>query len=127
MIEPTADSVIAGAISAGHAWRRPLILFPLVTAIVLNIASWLMLYLGIPQTDELVVLHYNIFFGVDLLDTWIKLFYVPGSGLAILLVNGGLAWAIIKRNVFLARMALWASAVLQAIALVAVILLVLVN
>ncbi|MDP3970306.1 MAG: hypothetical protein Q8P90_01265 [bacterium] len=56
-------------------------------SVIVNIAIWLMLYYYLPETENPVVLHYNIYFGIDLIGEWSKLFYIPASGLVILVVN----------------------------------------
>jgi hypothetical protein len=56
-------------------------------AVLCNIATWSLLLWKIPQTSETIFLHYNVYFGVDLTGGWRQLFWVPGSGTVILLVN----------------------------------------
>ncbi|OGY85434.1 MAG: hypothetical protein A2233_02455 [Candidatus Kerfeldbacteria bacterium RIFOXYA2_FULL_38_24] len=58
-----------------------------VTGLVLNILAWALLLWKIPYTEEVVFLHYNIFYGVDLVGNWRQLFLVPGTGLFILVIN----------------------------------------
>ena len=107
--------------------RQPVVWLPVSLTVLGNVATWLALFLGIPRTDDLVVLHYNIFFGVDLLDTWAKLFLLPGTALGIALVNGILAGILLARNPFLAKVLLWSSLLLQVIGLTAAALLVVAN
>lgn len=58
-----------------------------------NLASLGLLIWKIPRSIEAVFLHYNIYFGIDLTGSWYQLLWLPGSGVAILLVNGLIAFS----------------------------------
>lgn len=60
----------------------------LVCASVLLIGSSSVSFIiAIPKTDEMVYLHYTIYFGIDFIGSWLKLFWIPASGLGILILN----------------------------------------
>jgi hypothetical protein len=64
----------------------------------LNLILWAgLIYLFRPQ-EEPVHLHYNIFFGVDLIGPWWQIFFLPASGLVILILNTGLSAASFKED-----------------------------
>ncbi|MFC1598302.1 hypothetical protein ACFL2M_02085 [Patescibacteria group bacterium] len=56
-------------------------------AFLLNAAAWGLIFWKLPETADTVLLHYNIYFGVDLAGSWQELLWMPGSGLAVLLIN----------------------------------------
>jgi hypothetical protein len=67
----------------------------------LNIFVWLAVYLintGVSQ--ELIVLHYNTDFGVDLIGEVRKLYTIPTLSLIVILINGILLFAFSRRKDF---------------------------
>jgi hypothetical protein len=58
-----------------------------VAAFLINAGSWGLLFWKLPPTDGTVFLHYNVFYGIDLVGGWRELLWMPGSGLAIFAVN----------------------------------------
>ena len=54
----------------------------------LNLFSWLVVYLiNINVSQDLVVLHYNVDFGVDLIGSVKRVYIIPFLGLIVILVN----------------------------------------
>lgn len=53
----------------------------------LNFALWGFLFWRIRPQEEPLYLHYNIYFGIDLIGPWYQIYYIPLSGLAFILVN----------------------------------------
>jgi len=82
---------------------------------VLNLTSWLWIYFKIPAGAFPFILHYNIYFGRDLLgDRW-QLFRAPFTGLAVMAVNFAVAWVVLTKDRFLAWMILAATIALEAL------------
>lgn len=61
--------------------------FAFLFSLLSNIAIWLLLYIFIKQSNETTLLHYNIYFGVDLIGNWYNVYLIPLSGIVIILVN----------------------------------------
>ena len=62
------------------------IYLPLLVAI--NALTWITVYyITSRSNEELVVLHYNVDFGVDLMGSVERLYIMPGAGLFVLAVN----------------------------------------
>lgn len=59
----------------------------LVAAVVANIASWTLVLWKIPYRADTVILHYNIYFGVDLSGPWWRVCVLPGFGIAAILIH----------------------------------------
>lgn len=59
----------------------------LVGAAVVNVGTWVYLALLIGPQEQPVFLHYNIYFGVDLIGAWYRIFYMPAIGTVILILN----------------------------------------
>jgi len=70
----------------------------LLTAIALNIILWIILYLKIKPSEYPIPLHYNIFFGVDLMGGYTKVYTLPGIGILILLFNLILSFSLYKKE-----------------------------
>lgn len=72
--------------------RDKFILIAVCSAIGLNLLAWLFLAVKIPRSAEPIVLHYNIYFGPDLIGDWYRAFLAPALGLAIFGLNFFLAY-----------------------------------
>lgn len=96
-------------------------------AALLNAASWIVIYWLVPPTGDPVILHYNIFIGIDLIGDWSQLLWMPISGVVYLVVNTALAWLVRKRESVLSAILLISSIILQAIILTATILIAMSN
>lgn len=59
----------------------------LLLAFLINAFTWGVLLWRIPQGTETLFLHYNIYFGIDSIGGWKQLAWIPGSGLAIAVLN----------------------------------------
>ena len=59
----------------------------LLVAMIINLGAWVVLYLYIKPSLDPIYLHYNIYFGIDLIGEWYKIYIIPLSGLLIILVN----------------------------------------
>ncbi len=71
---------------------------PLVVGFILNIILWLFIYLKISPQDDLVFLHYNIYFGVDLIGDWYRMYLMPLLGVLIIFINIVLSVLLKKRD-----------------------------
>jgi len=54
---------------------------------VANLANWAALKIFIQPVDLPIILHYNVYFGVDMLGGWKNLFLLPAVGLFLFLIN----------------------------------------
>lgn len=68
-------------------WTDPAIFFPIVLAILANIGLWVALWRAVVPTDLPIILHYNIYFGVDAIGNWKSLFFMPTLAAALLFLN----------------------------------------
>lgn len=99
----------------------------LVISLLINIFVWLWLWWQIDPQAEPIFLHYNILFGVDYIDAWWKVFYLPAMGLLVLSVNGFLGWMLFYRDKFMAQLLNAGALLCQIFLLVAAALLVFLN
>lgn len=68
-------------------WTDPTVFFALVLALVANIAMWLTVRFAVETTDQPVILHYNVYFGIDAIGDWKSIYFMPGLALVFLLAN----------------------------------------
>lgn len=79
-----------------------------------------------PQTEP-IILHYNIFFGIDLIGPWFKIYLIPLFGLICFFINFALSAIIYKRSKILSYLLIHASSLIQIFILLAVIFLIFQN
>ncbi|OGY79918.1 MAG: hypothetical protein A3B74_01550 [Candidatus Kerfeldbacteria bacterium RIFCSPHIGHO2_02_FULL_42_14] len=99
----------------------------LLFTVLFNAGLWGFLAYNIHPQPEPLFLHYNIFFGVDFIGAWYRIFFLPGFGLGVLLMNAILAFFLLKRDLVLHYLVLSTTLVIQIILIVAGILIVLIN
>lgn len=93
---------IASNIRSGNRLSQLLVLI----GILLVVAQWLLIVLGISFTQENVFLHYTVYFGVDRAGAPAQLLWIPGVATAILLTNTICALASRSRNMRIVLLAL---------------------
>ena len=72
-------------------FRSKITLWLLALNIVSNAANWIAIAVFINRLDGDIILHYNVYFGVDSLGNWRQVFILPIIGLVILALNAVLA------------------------------------
>lgn len=63
-----------------------------------NLADWLALKIFVKPVDFPIILHYNVYFGVDMLGNWKAVFILPGIGLLLLGLNTLLALSFYRKK-----------------------------
>ena len=59
----------------------------LIASLVVNIVTWIYLLASRTSDAYPIILHYNLFFGVDMVGEYDKVFIMPGIALAFLILN----------------------------------------
>lgn len=93
----------------------------------LNIAIWLVLAFNMDSTSQIIPLHYNIYFGIDLIGYWYKIFIIPAMGLLIFFFNSTLSYIMYKRDKIVSYFLMAASSFSQFLLLVGAIFVILLN
>lgn len=97
-------------------------------SLVLNAVSWGVLFFFVSMTRERIILHYNVYLGVDIIGSPYLVYWVPAVGLLFLAVNLLLAWDLyLKRERIISYALLLASVMLEFGTIIASISLALVN
>lgn len=72
-------------------FKSPLVLWLLISNLAFNLAAWIVPLIFIRPIDKAIILHYNVYFGVDMTGNWQQVFFLPGIGFTILFLNSILA------------------------------------
>lgn len=81
--------------------------------LMINIAIYVALAIIIGRPDQAVILHYDVYFGINLIDTWPRLYILPVVGTFIFLINGFLAFFFYINYRFISILLISVTTVLQ--------------
>ena len=101
----------------------------LLALIILDIANWIGLAIFINSSRSYsIILHYNVYFGVDLVGEWWQSYLAPAVATFLTLLNIFLAWRFYEKKEKIASyILLMASVMIQLSSAIAVISVVLIN
>lgn len=68
-------------------FRNGLVHWILIGSLFVNVLNWAAAFYFIRPVDFPIILHYNVYFGVDILGSWWEVFFLPGVGTFFLIVN----------------------------------------
>jgi len=101
----------------------------LLALAVLDIANWITLAIFINSGRSYsIILHYNVYFGVDLVGEWWQSYLAPATATVLTLLNVFLAWRFYEKKERIASyVLLLASIMIQLSSAIAVASVVLIN
>lgn len=108
-------------------WHDSYVVFILLFSALLNLINWAYLLLNRIGGDYPVILHYNLFFGVDFLGDYNLVFLVPFSGVLVFILNSLLGHVFYKGEKLAAYMLTINIFIMQCFLLLASYLIVAVN
>ena len=73
-------------------FKNHIILWLLLFSFIANLINWIGLAVFINKTGRGIILHYNVYFGVDRTGSWPESFLMPAIGLFLILINLYLAF-----------------------------------
>jgi hypothetical protein len=79
-------------------FRNSLIHWAIVGSFFVNLAVWLAALFFVRPVDYPIILHYNVYFGVDILGEWWQFYFLPGVGSVFFLVNILMAYFFYERR-----------------------------
>jgi len=114
---------------AQEFFRNDIVRYALLTLAVLNAANWVALAVFINASRSCsIILHYNVYFGVDLVGEWWQAYLAPAAATALILLNIFLAWKFYgKKERVASYVLLLASVIIQLSSAIAVISVILIN
>jgi len=108
-------------------WTDPVIFFSIILAILTNAGLWVALFRTVVPTNSPIILHYNIFFGVDAVGDWKSLFFMPTLAAVLLFLNLVLSRFFYYKERLVSYLFAGAALVLQLLMAVGVISAILIN
>ena len=72
-------------------FRSKIVLWLLALNVVANIVNWVAIAIFINRLDGEIILHYNVYFGVDSMGDWHRIFILPVIGIILFVFNVVLA------------------------------------
>ena len=76
---------------AQEYFRSSIAVWLIILSLIVNAITWILLKIFIKPVDFPIILHYNVYFGVDMTGDYVNVFILPSIGLALLLVNFSLS------------------------------------
>ena len=103
-----------------------------IISLVANLVMWVLFFWKIRPFSYLtqfgaIPLHYNVYFGIDTFGQWYSVAVLPSIGLAVLLVNNALAYALFYKKKILSYFLLITQSLVNLILLIALFFIVLLN
>jgi len=83
---------------AQEFFKSHIVVWLIALSLVANVANWIILRVFIKPVDFSIILHYNVYFGVDMLGDWKRVFLLPIIGLIIFFINLFLAIYFYERK-----------------------------
>ena len=114
-------------ILSGFYYRDPIIRINFLFSFLANLSLWLILIGQAKNFDELISLHYNIYFGIDLVGYWYQIFLLPILGLGFFIINFMIASIIYNREKILSYFLAGTSSFVQIILTTSAIFIILIN
>lgn len=112
-------SRIEAFFESGFFTRRH-VKYPLVSSLIINIIIWILILIKIQGEDKPVPLHFNAFYGIELVGSGLRFFVIPIVGLALFIVNLLVAKQLHRsNNLYLAVISGYGSLVIQTALLIA--------
>ncbi|MEK7494431.1 MAG: hypothetical protein AAB519_01960 [Patescibacteria group bacterium] len=95
---PQWEEIISDAEKGVRFWQNTIVRFLLFFAILPIISSLIVLAFFIRPRETSIVLHYNVYFGVDVLGAWWQTYLLPLLGLFFFVVHTFLAAHFYQRT-----------------------------
>ncbi len=86
------------AFFAKEFFRSGLVQWMLIASFALNALNWGLIIFYIRPVDFPIILHYNVYFGVDIIGSWWQVYFLPLIGLLILSVNSLLGYLFYQQK-----------------------------
>jgi hypothetical protein len=70
----------------------------LIASLFVNLANWGVVFYFIRPVDFPIILHYNVYFGVDILGSWWEVYFLPSVGTFFWIINFVLGYFSYQRK-----------------------------
>lgn len=72
---------------ADEYFKSAIAIWLIILSLAVNLIEWIILKIFVRPVDFPIILHYNVFFGVDMMGDYKLLFILPLIGFALFLIN----------------------------------------
>jgi hypothetical protein len=103
---------------AKEFFRNPIIQWLFIAATFLNLVSWALITIFIRAGEDPIWLHYNVYFGVDVIGDWWQAYVLPAMGLFFFIVNFTLAYHFFNTKERIAAHLLFLASILIQISII---------
>ena len=79
-------------------WKNEIIMSIFALSCLVNISLWAFLFKNQKSSELPVILHYNLFFGVDYLGSYNEIYLIPAVGVIIIITNTILGCLLYKKE-----------------------------
>lgn len=83
---------------AQEFFKNPVVYWLIILSAATNIANWIFLMIFIKPVDGDIILHYNVYFGVDLKGNYHRIYLLPFIGIILFLINFILSFYFYKKK-----------------------------
>lgn len=113
---------------AREYFHSSLVQWVIIGALFLNVVNWVLIAFFNRPVDFPIILHYNVYFGVDVIGAWWQVYSLPAIGLVILLVNTTLGYSFYcQKERIIAHLLMLGTFIVQIIMTIAVASLLTIN
>lgn len=103
---------------AQEYFKSHIVVWLLLLGFLTNLINWIILKIWIKPVDFSVILHYNVYFGVDLIGNYAQVYMLPMIGLMLFLINFLLAMFFYEKKERIASYVLLMAAVMIQLSLI---------
>jgi len=107
--------------------RDRFIRFNLIIGLLVNLVLWLILGWQVKNFSNLIPLHYNIYFGIDLFGPWYRIFLLPAIGIIFLAINFFLGILLFHKEKILSYFLVGSNSLIQTILILAALFIILIS
>jgi hypothetical protein len=109
-------------------FHSSLVQWVILAALLVNATNWGLIAFFIRPVDFPIILHYNVYFGVDVIGSWWQVYFLPLIGLLILSVNTVLGYLFYQQKERIAaHLLILATFIVQIVVTIAVASLLIIN
>lgn len=72
---------------ADDFFRNKIVIWLSIASFIVNVIEWIILWIYIKPVDFPIIIHYNVYRGVDLMDSWQQVFTLPLVGIILFIIN----------------------------------------
>lgn len=89
---------VTNSFFAKEFFHSALVQWILIGSLIINISNFGLIAFFIRPVDFPIILHYNVYFGVDVIGSWWQVYFLPLIGMLILSINTLLGYSFYQQK-----------------------------